>query len=110
MKRVIRLTESQLEKLTEARINEVSAIELANVLKEIPCTGESIKSLISKKLMEYGFEDVNIKFLGYGEEDKKILRYIIHTEGPIFVVDTMSNSEAEPPCMEVMDVMAYTKA
>jgi len=110
MKRVIRLTESQLEKLTEARINEVSAIELANVLKEIPCTGESIKSLISKKLMEYGFEDVNIKFLGYGEEDKKILRYIIHTEGPIFVVDTMSNSEAEPPCMEVMDVIAYTKA
>lgn len=110
MKRVIRLTESQLEKLTEVRINEVSAIELANVLKEIPCTGESIKSLISKKLMEYGFEDVNIKFLGYGEEDKKILRYIIHTEGPIFVVDTMSNSEAEPPCMEVMDVIAYTKA
>ena len=110
MKKVIRLTESQLEKLTEARINEVSAIELANVLKEIPCTGESIKSLISKKLMEYGFEDVNIKFLGYGEDDKKILRYIIHTEGPIFVVDTMSNSEAEPPCMEVMDVMAYTKA
>jgi hypothetical protein len=110
MKKVIRLTESQLEKLTEARINEVSAIELANVLKEIPCTGESIKSLISKKLMEYGFEDVNIKFLGYGEDDKKILRYIIHTEGPIFVVDTMSNSEAEPPCMEVMDVIAYTKA
>lgn len=109
MKRVIRLTESQLERLTEARINEVSAIELANVLKEIPCTGESIKSLISKKLMEYGFEDVNIKFLGYGEDDKKILRYIIHTEGPIFVVDTMSNSEAEPPCMEVMDVIAYTK-
>lgn len=110
MKRVIRLTESQLEKLTESRINEVSAIELANVLKEIPCTGESIKSLISKKLMEYGFEDVNIKFLGYGEDDKKILRYIIHTEGPIFVVDTMSNSEAQPPCMEVMNVIAYTKA
>jgi hypothetical protein len=110
MKRVIRLTESQLGRLTEVRINEVSAIELANILKEIPCTGESIKSLISKKLMEYGFEDVNIKFLGYGEEDKKILQYIIHTEGPIFVVDTMSNSQAEPPCMDVMDVIAYTKA
>ena len=109
MKRVIRLTESQLEKLTEARINEVSAIELANVLKEIPCTGESIKTLISEKLMEYGFENVNIKFLGYGE-DKKILQYIIHTEGPIFVIDTMSNSEAQPPCMEVMEVVAYTKA
>ena len=76
MKRIIKLTESQLEKLTETRINEVSAIELANVLREIPCTGESIKSLISKKLMEYGFEEVNIKFLGYGE-DKKILQYIV---------------------------------
>jgi len=109
MKRIIKLTESQLEKLTKTRINEVSAIELANILKEIPCTGESIKSLISEKLMEYGFEEVNIKFLGYGE-DKKILQYIIHTEGPIFVINTMSNSEAEPPCMEVMDVVAYTKA
>lgn len=109
MKRIIKLTESQLEKLTETRINEVSAIELANVLREIPCTGESIKSLISDKLLQYGFEDVNIKFLGYGE-DKKILQYIIHTEGPIFVIDTMSNSEMEPPCMEVMDVIAYTKA
>ena len=109
MKRIIKLTESQLEKLTETRINEVSAIELANVLREIPCTGESIKSLISDKLLQYGFEDVNIKFLGYGE-DKKILQYIVHTEGPIFVIDTMSNSEMEPPCMEVMDVIAYTKA
>ncbi len=109
MKKIIKLTESQLEKLTESRINEVSAIELANVLKDIPCTGEGIKTLINKKLMGYGFENVNIKFLGYGE-DKKILQYIVHTEGPIFVIDTMSNSEAQPPCMEVMEVLAYTKA
>jgi len=109
VKKIIKLTESQLEKLTESRINEVSAIELANVLKDIPCTGEGIKTLINKKLMGYGFEDVNIKFLGYGE-DKKILQYIVHTEGPIFVIDTMSNSEAQPPCMEVMEVLAYTKA
>jgi hypothetical protein len=109
VKKIIKLTESQLDKLTETRINEVSAIELANVLKDIPCTGEGIKTLINKKLMGYGFEDVNIKFLGYGE-DKKILQYIVHTEGPIFVIDTMSNSEAQPPCMEVMEVLAYTKA
>ena len=109
MKKIVKLTESQLEKLTESRINEVSAIELANVLKDIPCTGEGIKTLINKKLMGYGFENVNIKFLGYGE-DKKILQYIVHTEGPLFVIDTMSNSEAQPPCMEVMEVLAYTKA
>jgi len=110
VKKVIKLTESQLEKLTETRINEVSAVELANVLKDIPCTGEGIKSLINKKLMEYGFDNVNIKFLGYGKDDKKTLRYIVHTEGPIFVIDTMSNSQAQPPCMEVMDVIAYTIA
>lgn len=109
MKRVIRVTESQLEKLTKTRINEVSVIELANILKKIPCTGESVKSLINKKLMEYGFEDVNIKFLGYGEDDKKVLQYIIHTEGPVFVVNTISNSEVQPPCMEVLDVIAYAK-
>lgn len=109
MRKIIKLTESQLEKLTESRINEVSAIELASMLKDIPCTGEGIKSLINKKLTEYGFDEVTIKFLGYGE-DKKILKYIVHTEGPIFTIDTMSNSEAQPPCMEVMDVIAYTKA
>jgi len=109
MRKVIKLTESQLEMLTKTRINEVSAIELANILKEIPCTGESIKTLISKKLMTYGFVDVNIKFLGYGE-NKKILQYIVHTEGPIFIIDTMSNPNSEPPCMDVVDVIAYTKA
>ena len=108
MKKIIKLTESQLDKLTETRINEVSAIELANVLKDIPCTGEGIKTLISKKLMEYGFKDVNIKFLGYGK-NKKRLKYIIHTEGPIFVVKTRSNTDLELPCMEVFDVVAYVK-
>lgn len=109
MKKVIKLTESQLENLTKRRINEVTAVELANILKEIPCTGESIKTLITKNLMLYGFEEVNINFLGYGE-NKKILQYIVHTEGPIFVIDTISNSEAQPPCMEMLDVIAYTKA
>lgn len=109
MKKVIKITESQLERLTERRVKEVSAIDLAFELKKIECTGESIKSLISKKLNENGYEDVNIKFLGYGESQKE-LQYIVHTEGPIFVIDTMSNSEANPPCMEVIDVIAYTKA
>jgi hypothetical protein len=106
--KTIILKETQFKRIIENRMNEVTAVELADVLKDIPCTGESIKSLISKKLMGYGFDDVNIKFLGYGD-DKKLLRYIVHTEGPIFVINTMSNSESQPPCMEVMDVTAYTK-
>lgn len=91
-------------------MNEISAIDIADVLKDIPCTGEGVKSIISKKIMGYGFDEVTIKFLGYGKDDKKILRYIVYTEGPIFIIKTMSNSEHQPPCMEVMDVVAYTKA
>ena len=53
MKKIIRLTESQMAKLTEVRINEVTAAEVAKVLETIPCTGQSVKSLISKKLLEY---------------------------------------------------------
>ena len=108
-KKTIKLTEKQLQMLTETRINEVTAIDIANVLKTIGCTGESIKKLISKELSNFGFEEVNIKFLGYGE-NRKDLMYIVHTEGPVFVIDTKSNSEAEPPCMEVTDVIAYVKA
>lgn len=107
--KIIKISESQLQKLTESRINEVSAIEIADVLKSIECTGEGIKSLITKKLLNYGFDDVNIKFLGYGN-NKKDLQYIAYTEGPIFVIVTRSNSDVSPPCMEVMDVTAYTQA
>jgi hypothetical protein len=104
------LKESQFKRLIEDHMNEVSAIDIADTLKNIPCTGEGIKSIMNKKIMNHGFEDVNIKFLGYGKDNKKVLRYIVHTEGPIFIIDTMSNSETQPPCMEVMDVIAYTKA
>ncbi len=108
MKKIIKITESQLENLTKNRVNEVSAVELIDVLKNIPCNGESIKSLIYGKLVTYGFKDVNIKFLDYGE-NKKILKYVVYTEGPVFVIETMSNSKVEPPCMEVLNVFAYTK-
>jgi len=108
-KKTIKLTEKQLQMLTEARVNEVTAIDIADVLKSIECTGEGIKSLIRKKLINYGFVDVNIKFLGYSG-DKKDLKYIVHTEGPIFVIDTRSNTDVEVPCMEVMSVVAYTQA
>jgi hypothetical protein len=110
MRKIIKLTESQLERLTQNRINEVTALELADILKNIPCTGESIKSLITKKLKEYGFQKVDIMFLGYDEQNKKILKYIVHTEGPIFTIDTMSNANTEVPCMDVIDVTAFIEA
>jgi hypothetical protein len=109
MKKVIRLTESQLQKITERRIQEYGADEIVNILHSIECTGESIKSLISKKLYELGFEEINIKFLGYGEK-KDDLQYIVYTEGPIFVVTAQSRSEVEPPCMEIINVVSYIKS
>ena len=108
MKKVIKLTESQLEMLTEKRIEDLSASQIANLLGDLPCTGENIKTLITEKLTELGFTMVNIKFLGYGE-NKKVLQYIVYTEGPIFVIDTISDSEAEPPCLKVINVVAYNK-
>lgn len=109
MKRVIKITESQLNGLVERKVSDYTAIEFANILKDIECTGESIKHIVEKKLSTQGFEEVNIKFLGYGEY-KDDLKYIVYTEGPIFVFTARSRSEMEPPCMEVTDVIAYTKA
>lgn len=109
MKRVIKITESQLNSLVERKVSDYTAIEFANILKDIECTGESIKHIVEKKLSAQGFEEVNIKFLGYGEY-KDDLKYIVYTEGPIFVFTARSRSEMEPPCMEIANVITYTKA
>jgi hypothetical protein len=109
MRKVIKLTEAQLDKLTERRINEVSADEVVNILHQIECTGESIKNLVYNKLEELGFEDIIIKFLGYGE-NKDDLQYIVYTEGPIFIITAQSRSEMEPPCMDITKVVSYIKS
>lgn len=109
MKKVLRITESQLDRLIERRTSDYSAIEVAGFLKDLECTGESVKHIVERKLSEQGFEDTIIKFLGYGEQ-KDDLRYIVYTEGPIFTFVARSRSEMEPPCMDIIDVIAYTKA
>ena len=62
----------------------------------------------SKSLNEYGFKDVTVKFLNYGE-NKRLLNYIAHTEGPIFIIESISNSKVSPPCMEVLSVTPYLR-
>lgn len=109
MKKIIKITESQLNMLTENRVSELDSIYIAKILESISCTGETIKRLINKKLTEHGFNTINIKFLGYGE-NRNILQYIVYTEGPIFVVNTISKFKNEKPCMEVTDVISYVKA
>jgi hypothetical protein len=109
MKKVIKITESQLNQIVEKRSSDYSAIEVANFLKDIECTGESVKSIVQRKLSEYGFEDIIIKFLSYGDNPDD-LKYIVYTEGPIFTFVAKSRSEMEPPCMDIIDVIAFTKA
>jgi hypothetical protein len=101
------LKESQVRRLLENRINEVSAEEIANTLASIECTGEDLKKLIKGKLISYGFEDVRINFLGYSEPEKDLM-YIVYTEGPIFVVKARSE-KGETPCLNIYDVESYTK-
>jgi len=105
--KTIILKEGQFKKLIENRMNEISAVEIADVLSEIECTGENIKSLVVKKLTSFGFEDVIIKFLGYSDDND--LTYIIHTEGPVFEFKAKSEFEGEQPCLSIYDVVSYTK-
>lgn len=109
MGKILKITESQLNTLVERRTSDYSAIEVAKLLKDVECTGESVKHIVEKKLLSTGFEEVIIKFLGYGEY-KDDLKYIVYTEGPIFTFIAKSRSEMEPPCMDIVDVIAYTKA
>ena len=107
MKKTIILKESQIKKLIESNINEVSAKEIADILASVKCTGESLKSLVVKKLNSFGFEDVIIKFLGYSDDND--LTYIVHTEGPIFEFKAKSEFKGEQPCLHIYDVESYTK-
>jgi len=105
--KTIILKEGQFKKLLENRMNEITAVEIADILSEIQCTGESIKSLVIKKLKSFGFENVTIKFLGYS--DNNDLTYIVHTEGPVFVFKAKSEFEGEQPCLSIYDVVSYSK-
>lgn len=106
-KKTIILKESQMKRLMEKRINEVTADEVAQTLASIECSGEDIKTLMEYKLYEYGFEDVRLKFIGYDEG--KNMMYIIYTEGPIFVAKARSEEESDLPCLNIFEVSAYTK-
>jgi len=106
-KKTIIVNESQLQRLLENRIHEVSAQDMASKLESIECTGEDMKSLMTKEISSFGFEDVRLKFLGYTEQEKDLM-YLIYTEGPIFVAKARSES-GDIPCLNIYDVQAYTK-
>lgn len=107
MKRKIILKEHQLKKLIESRINDFNVEDIASKLGSIECTGADLKYLVNQILSKYGYEDIKVLFLGYDEQTKD-LRYIAHTEGPIFVYKTKSEVSAEDkPCLTIYDVKVY---
>lgn len=105
-RKTIILKESQVKRLMETRINEVSAEAIAQTLASIECTGEDLKTLMDKKLYEYGFEDIRIKFIGY--DDEKSMMYMVYTEGPIFIAKAKSQL-GDTPCLKIIEVESYTK-
>ena len=107
MRKKMLISEEQLKRIMEFKANELNVIDVAKQLKSLECTGESIKSLITKKLNELGYMDVKINFLGYEDETNDMM-YSIYTENPMFVIKTQS-STSETPCLDIVFVQAYDK-
>ena len=107
MKRKIILKEHQLRKLIESRVNDFNVEDIADKLSSIECTGADLKYLVREILNKYGYEDVKVLFLGYDEKTKD-LRYIVYTEGPLFVYKTKSEVTADDrPCLTIYDVKVF---
>ena len=104
------LNESQLKSIMEFKQKESMGHDLVDVskqLKNLPCTGEGVKTLIKKELTNLDYTGIIVEFLGY-EDETNYLIYVVYTDGPLFVIKTKS-SEDDRPCMEVSYVQAYGK-
>ena len=101
------ISEESRKRIMEFKTSEVSIIDVAKKLKHIECTGEGLKLLITNKLIEVGYSEVKISFIGY-EEETNHLMYTIYTNGPMFVIKAQS-SKGDVPCLEVSYVQAYDK-
>jgi len=107
MKKKFILTENQVKKLLEMRVNDFNLEGIVKHLESIECTGDDLKYLVKDVLFKYGYEDISVIFLGY-EEKTKNLKYIAYTEGPIFIYKTKSDvSIDDRPCLTIYDVKAY---
>lgn len=101
------LSESQVRRLMEIRIDEISAENVAEKIKNIPCTGRDFKTELTELVLKQGYEDVRIKYLGHDDNVKNMM-YLVYTEGPIFNVKVSGSSE-EKPCLSVFEVNIYNK-
>lgn len=107
MRKKMVISEDQLKRIMEFKVSELNTIDVAKQLKHLPCSGESIKTLVSNKLNELGYQGVKINFIGYEDETNNLM-YSIYTEGPMFVIKAQSSS-SDIPCMDIIYVQAYDK-
>jgi hypothetical protein len=107
MRKKVLISEEQLKRLMEFKVNELNVIDVAKQLKSIECTGEGVKTVVNNKLTELGYSDVKINFLGHEDETNNLM-YTIYTEGPMFIVKAQSTS-SDTPCLQIIFVQAYDK-
>ena len=91
----------------EFKVNELNLVDVSRQLKNLDCTGEGVKSLITNKLGELGYTNIKVNFIGHEDETNNLM-YSIYTDGPMFVIKAQSSS-GDTPCMEVVYVQAYDK-
>ena len=107
MRKKMLISEEQLKRIMEFKANELNVIDVAKQLKNLECTGEGIKTLVTNKLNELGHAEVKINFLGHEDETNNLM-YSIYTEGPMFVIKAQSSS-SDTPCLQIVFVQAYDK-
>jgi len=101
------ISEDQLKRVMEFKVNELNLVDVSKQLKRLECTGEGVKSLVTTKLTELGYDKIKINFVGHEHETNNLM-YSIYTDGPMFVIKAQSSS-GDKPCMDIVYVQAYDK-
>jgi hypothetical protein len=107
MRKKLLINESQMKRLLENSVEERSLVDVAKALKNVECTGESVKTIVKRELNRLEYNDVRISFIGYEEETNNLM-YSIYTEGPMFVIKAQSSGQ-DVPCLNIIYVQAYNK-
>lgn len=107
MRKKIIINENQLSKILESRSTDMSLTDVAKKLSNVPCTGESVKTVVKRELENFGYDEVIVTFLGYEDETNNLM-YSIYTDGPVFVLKAQSSGNDEP-CLNIIYVQAYKK-
>jgi hypothetical protein len=107
MRKKMLISEDQLKRIMEFKVQEHNLIDVSKQLKSLPCNGEGVKTLVTNKLKELGYQNIKVNFIGHEDETNNLM-YSIYTDGPMFVVKAQS-SKTDQPCLEITYVQAYDK-